>query len=411
MEKVYAHTLGCRTNQYDSEALLSGLSARGFAIASGPAEADILIINTCAVTDRALSKCRQAIRRLSRENPKARLLVAGCGVKGGEGRFVALPGVAQVFGINPLPEILYYLHGKTEAPKGPFNAISHFGERTRAHLKIQEGCDASCAYCIVPLLRGGSQSRPYNETLDQARALIDQGFAEIVITGIHIGRYNDSGKGLGTLLAALAGLSGDFRLRLSSLEPDELTEELLDLALTHPKVCCHLHLPLQSGDTAILKRMKRRYTAEAFFKKIDGLRARDSFFGLGTDVITGFPGEDAKSFRETCCRIAESPLTYGHVFPFSERKGTAAAAFGGRVDIALRKERCVELKRVFMKLKTDFYKTMIGQTATVVFESDQAGFTGNYARVKSGQPLPEGRLTEVRITGLRGGTLVAEGRN
>ncbi|MFH0919902.1 MAG: MiaB/RimO family radical SAM methylthiotransferase [Fibrobacterota bacterium] len=337
MTRVHTHTLGCRTNQYDSEALLGGLALHGFTATPVLAEADVIIVNTCAVTDRALSKCGQAVRKLVRENPKACLLVAGCGARADADRFAKLPGVTQVFGVNALSEIVYFLTGKRPLSGSPFGPITAFGSRTRAHIKVQEGCDAFCTYCVVPILRGGPQSRSFNDCLDQARALIDQGFAELVFTGIHIGRYRDNKMGLGELVEAVAALPGEFRIRLSSIEPDELTDKLLDLVLDHPKVCCHLHLPLQSGDTEVLVRMKRRYTAEAFFKRIKEIRKRDPYCGLGTDIITGFPGETERSFALTCSRVAESPLTYGHVFPYSEREGTAASTLDGKVDIAHRR--------------------------------------------------------------------------
>ncbi|MHC5059099.1 MAG: MiaB/RimO family radical SAM methylthiotransferase [Planctomycetota bacterium] len=397
--KVYIKTLGCRTNQFDAAALLENFTIAGYGAAADPKAAHVIIVNTCTVTGRADAKCRQAVRRLVRENPRARLAVAGCGPVVRAQAFRAIQGVEAVFGVNAGPDIMAWL-GLPGARGNPaFGVISGFGGRARAHIKIQEGCDAFCSYCIVPFVRGKPVSRPFDEVCDQARRLVDKGFQEIVLTGIHTGRYCHEGRDLTALVSALAGLPGAFRVRLSSIEPNEVTPGLLNLILDHPKVCNHLHISLQSGDDAVLARMNRQYRARDFFGLVEEIRGRDPACGLGTDIIAGFNGETKAEFRNTLSSVKASPLTYGHVFPFSLRRGTRAESLPGPVPAPEKNRRVTALKKAFAGLKRRFAASLKGRTLYTVFEKGGEGLTSNYMRVRAAPAAPAGTLAAVRIRG------------
>ena len=408
MKSVYTFTLGCRTNQYDSAAIEETLKSSGFSRADNPESADIIIVHTCSVTGRADSKSLQAIRKLSRIPGKKRLIVSGCGPESDAKRFQEIKGVSHVFGVNAASSIAAYLTHDLASNVNPFPALINFKERTRAHLKIQDGCDAFCTYCIVPLLRGKPISRPFQDVIEQARILIDRGYSEIVITGIHVGRYFSQGKTLADVIEGMAGLTGDFRIRLSSIEPGEVSDRIINLVLGNEKVCNHLHVSLQSGSDEILKRMNRQYSAMDFFELIDRIRKQDPFCGLGTDVITGFPGESDLMFNETLELIRMSALNHGHVFPFSLRKGTTAENMDGKVDRSISLMRAGKLKETFALLKEKFMRSMIGHDFKVIFENNKAGFASNYIRVKAPKNMVSGKITSLIITDIESDTLIAE---
>lgn len=404
--KAYIKTLGCRTNQFDSAVIQERLAEKGVGLASAPEEADVLIVNTCAVTARAEQKNAQAIRRLSRDNPRAALFVTGCGPAYNRGNYEALGGIKGVFGINAAPALLSGLGLTPDAPADPFGRAQALGNRTRGHIKVQEGCDAFCAYCVVPLVRGAPVSRPFNDVLEHARRLCGLGVPEIVLTGIHVGRYQDGAKGLADLVTALASLPALGRVRLSSIEPNEVSEELIRLATSHPKVCNHLHISLQSGDDRVLEAMGRGYRARDFFSLLERIRSRDPLCGLGTDVIAGFPGEEPSQAETTLSRIRESALTHGHVFPFSARRGTRAHGMDGQVDKEEKNRRCAELKAAFGALKAKFMGTMAGRELCVVFEGSGKGLSSNYLRVRSLVKKAKGALERVHISRMEGDELI-----
>jgi threonylcarbamoyladenosine tRNA methylthiotransferase MtaB len=407
MKSVFMLTLGCRTNQYDTAATEEALKSCGFTFAPDASRADVVILHTCSVTGRADSKCLQAVRKCVREAKGRTVIVSGCGPQADPARYLAVEGVSKVFGVNAADRIAAFLTGRKGAEENPFPSISRFSGRTRAHLKIQEGCDSFCAYCIVPYLRGKPVSRPFGDVLNQAGALLDGGFREIVLTGIHVGSYAWEGKTLADVVAGLAALAGNFRIRLSSIEPNEATDKLLDLVLGHEKVCNHLHLSLQSADNEVLRRMNRRYTAEDFFGLIGKIRERDALCGLGTDVITGFNGETEAAFQAACKRISESALTFGHVFPFSLRKGTAAEKMPGRIDRRACLERARRLKQVFTQLKASFLRGLVGKDLSVILETENAGLASNYVRVATEEKAPVNAILRMKALSAGGDKVIA----
>lgn len=403
MARLFTFTLGCRTNQYDTAALETALSGGRYERAEDPDQADLIVVQTCAVTERARQKSLQAVRKFGRTG--RRVIVAGCGPVEDPAAFNAVPGVEKVFGVNEAALIAAHLGAGGTRSENPFPAIAGFIGRTRAHLKIQEGCDSFCAYCIVPRLRGAPRSRPFDDAVLQARRLLDSGFSEIVLTGIHSGRYNDGPHKLSDLLLAIAELPGDFRVRLSSVEPDEVDQKLLDLVLGHSKVCNHLHLPLQSGDPEVLLKMNRRTSIPAFIALLQKIRGRDLYCGLGTDIITGFPGENDARFNDTLKLIRELPLTFGHVFPFSLKKGTAAERLEHAVPHTVAQERAKTLIALFRKKRDAFLMAMTGREFPVIVESDGKGLASNYAPVFAPPDAPKGRIVNLHMAGVRQGRL------
>jgi threonylcarbamoyladenosine tRNA methylthiotransferase MtaB len=408
--KFYSFTLGCRTNQYDSAALESALREAGVEIVRIPDDADVIYVQTCSVTGRADTKSGQVIRKLSIANPKARLLVGGCGPQRNEAAFTSIDGVEKVFGVNSSKDVVAYLTESANAKnhKEPFGRINDFIGRKRAHVKIQDGCDSFCTYCIVPHLRGAPVSRPLEDVLEQLRVLIDKGFCEIVLTGIHVGKYLSNGISLSKLLEKAVTLDGDFRLRLSSIEPQEVDEPLLDLVVDHPKVCNHIHIPIQSGDEQILAMMGRKYRLKDVRKLFDVIRSRDKFCGIGTDVITGFPGETELLFKNTISFIENTPLTYGHVFPYSVRKGTVAATMPSHVERGVALKRAIELKELFEVKKEAFFRTMVGQSQGCIIETNRRGHSSNYAPVEVNGKLSDNSIVSLKFVTYDSGKLIGE---
>ena len=403
--KVHIKTLGCRTNQYDSAVIQALLEKAGHEVLAEADHAEAVIVNTCAVTSRAESKNGQALRRALKEHPGARVLAAGCGPAFNRPAYESIDGLSGIFGVNDGAGILKALGALSPEKTTPFDEAAGLNDRTRAHIKIQEGCDAFCAYCVVPFVRGAPVSRPADEIAAHAEKLIGLGFPELVLTGIHVGRYRDGSTDLGGLISRLASLKGDFRLRLSSIEPAEVTDRIVDLVLSDPKVCNHLHISLQSGDDRVLSAMNRRYLARDFFGLVERIRKKDASCGLGTDVIAGFPAEGEGEFRNTLERISDSGLTYGHVFPFSLRKGTAAEKYAKQVAPQVKAGRCRLLKETFTRLKSAFAQTLVGREARVVAESGKKALASNYLRVILEGKTGQGKLFRVRITGAENGDL------
>lgn len=407
MKRVYTLTLGCRTNQYDAAATEEKLKGLGFESVDSPDSADLLVLQTCSVTQRADAKSLQAARKLAREAHGRTFLIAGCGPEGKRSSFAEIQGVSGVFGVNAANAIARHLAGEGDVNPEPFGSIQNFGNRTRAHLKIQEGCDAFCSYCIVPSLRGMPRSRPFDDVLNQARKLIGEGFPEIVLTGIHVGRYQWQDRTLADVIEALADLDGNFRIRLSSIEPNEVSDRLIRLVSTNPKVCNHLHVSLQSGDDAVLQRMNRHYRADDFIRLVKRIRQMSPFCGLGTDVIAGFPGETEVEWNNTLRRINESELTFGHVFPFSPRKGTVAEKMAGQVDRGIARARAKELKSLFADKRDLFMHALSGRELSIIFENDHSGLASNYVKVEAGRSMQPGSICSMPVVYKKGKLYVA----
>lgn len=423
MKKIAITTLGCKVNQYESAAFQTGFEAAGCAMIGPGEEADIIVINTCAVTARAGTQSRQAIRQLMRKHPEARIVVTGCYSQMaaqdlvnmidkplcivGNGNKDRLVEAALCDAPCDLTMLMDRISRKKEICRLP---VQRFGDRTRAFLRVQDGCNNFCTYCIVPYTRGPSRSLPLDEVLDQAAVFVAEGYREIVITGIHVGMYGKDlpeKPGCAELMRQLGQTFPTARFRLSSIEPMEISEELLDLMATQPNFLPHLHIPLQSGDNTILSRMNRGYTREEFRDTIHRCRKRLPDAAIGIDVLIGFPGESETHFAATRALLEECDCTSLHVFPYSQRPGTLAASFDQQVPQALKDERVALLKQLDAEKKELFYKRNLGTIRPVLVEQKQdrrnqlRGFTDNYIPVSfSGPESCVNTIVPVRLEGM-----------
>lgn len=396
MKTVAIKTLGCKTNYFDSAVMEESLEKGKFRIADFSDRADIYIINTCTVTHRSDFQSRQLIRRAKRQNPDAKIVVAGCyaqvspeevaGIKevdfviGNTGKIdiakiLGVGGSGQVVdvgadGHTSIQDKIITTDVSKETEVKGFK-VSSFSEHTRAFLKIQEGCHAFCSYCIVPYARGGSRSVEPNDVINSLRMIVDEGYREVVLTGIHLGYYGEDLAEPTDLLSLVKTVDKEFpavRVRISSLEPTEITDDLIELVATGSVVCNHLHIPLQSGDDAILKAMNRKYTASFFSSVIEKLARRVKDIGIGVDVIAGFPGEGEREFLNSYNLLKSLPISYLHVFPYSRRKGTPAADFANHVPPDIIKERCETLRILSEEKKAEFIKRFVGRRMPALIE-------------------------------------------
>ncbi len=372
---IRTHTLGCKVNQYETEYVREGLRRIGYQDAGEGQPADLCVINTCTVTAEGDAKSRQIIRRLARENPQARLVVMGCYATRDPERLAAMPQVAEVItDKRELPDWLGRF-GVVDIPDG----ISRFGDRQRAYVKVQDGCLLRCSYCIIPQVRPQMVSRPRVAIFEEVRRLVDHGYREIVLTGIHLGHYGvDLNRNkpkskwlrLSHLVNELAGLPGEFRIRLSSIEATEVTRELIDVMADHPRrVCPHLHICLQSGSDRILRRMNRRWGPQRFVDRCDLIRERLDRPALTTDVIVGFPGETVDDFEATCHIARRCGFSKIHIFPFSARRGTPANAFGETLSKSEKKDRVKALTEIEGELRAAYFASLRGSRLQVLVES------------------------------------------
>jgi len=411
MRKFYIATFGCRTNQADSAAIRESFLHSSVEETTRPGDADIIVLNTCTVTHRSDQQVRQLTRKLRRENQGARIVVTGCYAQRDPGTLADIKGVDVVIGNThkgDLVQISESLPTRSRAGKGADCGVPVFrdeflknrtleltpaefvGGRTRPYVKIQDGCDAKCAYCIIPEVRGPSRSVPPDTILRQVQDLIDADFAEIVLTGIHIGTYGMHAQPrfpLDRLLADLAGLPGLSRLRLSSIEPMELSHRVIELAAATDKIAPHFHICLQSGSDRVLKRMLRPYDTEKFARIVERIRTLIPEAGIGTDVIVGFPGETAEDHEATFRFLEDGPFTYIHVFPYSDRPGTRASGLGEKIDSKLIKKRSQELRELSVRKNSEFRRRFLGQRLSVVTLTEKTNgmreaVAGNFLKVK-----------------------------
>jgi threonylcarbamoyladenosine tRNA methylthiotransferase MtaB len=424
--KIALATLGCKTNQSDAASLKAELLFRGHEIVSFQQSADVYIIHTCTVTQKTDYQSRQLIRRAIAKNPEARIIATGCYAQLSPESLRAIPGVDLVVGIGErekIPELVTLKTKLREARllSSPIEERRFFEEgrlpfwenRTRAYLKVQDGCNSYCSYCLVPYARGRSRSLPLERAIGQLRALVSQGFKEIVLTGIHLGTYGEDlvpPHSLWQLLQKLERESEGARVRLSSIEPGEFHSSLVSFLANSEKVCSHLHIPLQSGDDGILQGMNRNYSRTFFEDLINQLVQAIPGLAVGVDVISGFPGEDEKAFRNTVDLIERLPIAYLHVFPFSPRKGTPAGSFSRQVPFQVAKVRCQTLRDLGARKRRNFYDAFLGKKLKVLLESKKdpetgmpKGYSQNYIPVL----LPAGdehinRELEVELSEIRG---------
>lgn len=408
--KVSFHTLGCKLNFSETSTIAREFESGGFVRVSPGEEADVCVVNTCSVTEHADKKCRNLIRSLHRRNPQAIIAVTGCYAQLSPQEIAAIEGVSLVLGNNDKGETfrrVMELGSKAEArvyscetgELTQFFASFSSGDRTRAFLKVQDGCDYNCTYCTIPYARGASRNISISRIADEARKIAAEGQREIVLTGINTGDFGrTTGESFLDLIAALDTVEGIERYRISSIEPNLLTDRIIEFCAQSAKFQPHFHIPLQSGSDAVLKRMGRRYTTAKFEERIAAVRRLmpDTFFGI--DVIVGFPGESDEGFEETYALLERISPAYLHVFPYSERRGTPAAAYGGKVKDSVKTERARRLGKLCERLHAKFCDSYAGTQNDVLFESSAKkgfmyGFTANYIRVKA--PYDKSRVNTI----------------
>lgn len=388
MGKAAILTLGCKANQFESAAMQTQLEELGFKV--GPLESDcsLVIVNSCTVTGATDTQSRKLVRRARRISPGARVFVTGCAAQIEPTMFTHMDGVERIFGNMEKQDLQSLLsHGGPRVQVGdiaketacPDLKIRRFSGHSRAFVQIQTGCDNFCAYCIIPYARGRSRSVPSLAVIEQVRTLAEAGFAEIVLTGIHIGQY---GKDLSERLD-LAALVKEIlcrtsveRIRLGSVEPQELTSALLNLLAESSRICSHLHIPLQSGADTVLQRMKRTYSSACFADKIGAIKGALPHLSLGFDVITGFPGESVAEFEQTRALLEDLPFNYLHVFPYSSRTGTLAAQMPDQVPVDLRRKRAAILRDIAHPRAEMYAQTFIGTHVDVVFRTRATALSG-----------------------------------
>ncbi len=428
MRRVALHSLGCKLNYAETSALGNQFLREGFEIVDFGLPADVHVINTCSVTARADQECRQVIRRALRTSPESYIIVTGCYAQLEPHEVASIEGVDLVLGSaekftlfdlagDMLKLSCARVHVAEIAEATTFGPAftTQAGGRTRAFLKVQDGCDYSCSFCTIPMARGSSRSQPIEACVSQARMLAGQGYREIVLTGVNIGDYGrKSSTGLVDLLMALRHVERLDRIRISSIEPNLLTPEILDLVSANLLFCKHFHVPLQSGCDEVLHRMRRRYQTADYARLIHRIRETLPHSGIGADVIVGFPGETESQFDQTYAFLQDLPVTYLHVFTYSERPNTPAAVLSGSVSPRERSRRNTMLRTLGEKKRQVFLESLKGKSLKVLLESDvdegnRYGFTDSYARV--GVPeegTEENTIVDARIREVRGGFCLGE---
>jgi len=404
-------TLGCKVNQYETQLVKEALERNGFREAGPDETAELCVVNSCTVTSEADSKGRQLIRQLARNNPGTKTIVMGCYATRDPQAVSALPGVFEVVtDKREIPDVLNRL-GLHDIPTG----ISYFEGRQRAFVKVQDGCVLKCSFCIIPYVRPGLRSRTPDDIEDEVRRLVDNGYKEIVLSGIHLGHYGvDTTRGksglppfrLRHLIERLDRIPGEWRLRLSSIEAAEVGEDFVAAAANCERLCPHFHPSLQSGSNEVLARMRRRYRVGRFLEKLELFRKRLDNPAFSTDVIVGFPGETEADFQQTLDACEAAGFMKIHIFPFSPRRGTPAAEFDDQVSPEVRKERCERLSELERRLARRYYESLTGRKLSVLVERASelrpGGFRGTacrYAPVElPGTNAHIGALVEVRGT-------------
>ncbi len=424
MQRTVAfYTLGCKLNFAETSTISRGLEQEGFQKVSFPEKADLYVINTCSVTDNADKKFRSVVRQVQRINPEAYVAVVGCYAQLQPDEIASIPGVDLVLGATEKFNITSYLDDLEKQEAGQVHSceisqadfyVSSYaiGDRTRAFLKVQDGCDYKCTYCTIPLARGISRSDSLDNILVKAAEIAGQGIREIVLTGVNIGDYGKgefgNKKHEHTFLELIQGLDkvpGIERLRISSIEPNLLQNEIIDFVAESRVFVPHFHIPLQSGSNTILKAMRRRYLRELYVERVARIRSVMPDACIGVDVIVGFPGETEELFKETYDFLHTLDISYLHVFTYSERPDTPAASMAGTVGQAERKKRSKMLRSLSAKKRRAFYTSQLGTVRTVLFEGENKkgyihGFTENYVKVKT--PWDPGLVNTVHPIRLEG---------
>ncbi|MCQ2437720.1 MAG: tRNA (N(6)-L-threonylcarbamoyladenosine(37)-C(2))-methylthiotransferase MtaB [Clostridia bacterium] len=424
MKTIAVYTLGCKVNQYDTEAMLEAFERAGYVSVPWESEADVYLINTCTVTGTGDKKSLKTIRRMARNYPDCGIIVCGCLAQREADSISEMDNVKLVVGVQRRAEAVQLFEqalaeGRTINAVAPLKGASfenlfvvrHEG-KTRATMKIQEGCDRYCSYCIIPTVRGPVRSMPLADVRAEAKRLADSGYGEIVITGIHMASY---GRGTDdTLIDAIRAVHdtpGVRRVRIGSLEPKVATPEFAEALAAMPGLARQFHLSLQSGSETVLKRMNRRYTPDEYYAAVTALKTAMPDCALTTDVIVGFPGETDAEFEASCDFVRKCGLARLHVFPYSRRSGTVADRMPDQIDESVKHERATALIAIGNQLEEAFVKNTVGTTQSVLWETCNAngeteGYTGNYVRVR-GRGIPN-TFSDVRIIGTDGTTALAE---
>lgn len=414
-KKVAFHTLGCKLNFAETSTISRSFPEEIYERVPANSQADIYVINTCSVTDSADKKCKQAIKKIVSISPDAFIIVVGCYAQLKPQEISSIPGVDLVLGTNEKFNITDYItdfdkrseteiHSCDLSSSDCFNASYSIGDRTRSFLKVQDGCDYGCSYCTIPLARGRSRNPEITSILDEAVKIAERGVKEIVLTGVNVGDFGKStGESFTSLLKELVKIDGIERFRISSIEPNLLTDELIELTADSDKILPHFHIPLQSGCNKILGLMRRRYTRDFFADRLRMAKERLPFAGIGADVIVGFPGESAADFEETYSFLEVIPLSYLHVFTFSGRPDTAAEKLPEKVSHGEKVIRSRRLIALSERKIQEFNELNIGQTSNVLFEKSRSeglitGFTTNYIRVEHPwQTRLAGQIIKVKL--------------
>jgi len=409
--KVAFHTLGCKLNYSETSSISRIMEGKGFQKVSVNEKADIYVIHGCTVTEAADRKCRQVIKQTIRKSPDSFIIVAGCYAQMRYEEIAKIKGVDLVLGTNekydipgflediekrPVPEI----HNCENSELESFHSSYSIGDRTRAFLKIQDGCDYSCSYCTIPMARGKSRNQRISDCIEDAEKIAEKGIKEIVLTGVNIGDFGKStGETFYELLKALITVKRIERYRLSSVEPNLLDDKIIDLVANNTKILPHFHIPLQSGSDRILALMRRRYKRDVFASRVKKIREQMPLAGIGADIITGFPGETEEDFRNSYNFLSSLDLSYLHVFRYSARKGTPAALMEGQTDSITKQRRSKKLHLLSDKKIKEFNEKCRGMSVKVLWETEErpgyiAGFTDNYIRVyKAYDRTLEGKIT------------------
>lgn len=421
MKRASLHTLGCRLNQAETAVLESRLRRDGYRVVSFGEPTDLLVVNTCSVTEDAEKTCRYLIRKTLRHSPEAFVAVTGCYAQTGMPQLRTIPGIDLIVGNQYKWDLPAFLPSPQMLKKLPTPEVLHtrtidrddftmpeYGEpdSTRALLKIQDGCNVMCSFCLIPFARGHERSRLVEDVLREAARLGASGYRELVLTGVNIGQYSEGGLDLVRLIERLEGIDGVERIRISSIEPTTVSEALLRLMKSSSTLCPYLHIPLQSGDDEILAAMNRPYRLPDYVALIEKIMREVPHLGLGTDLMVGFPGESDEAFERTFAIAQDLPFSYFHVFPFSCRPGTGAAKLANQIPTSTIRRRVQRLTELSKLKRMAFAEQYIGSTVSVLFESGSIdglalGVTSNYLKVgvPAREPLTN-LVKEVTVTGV-----------
>lgn len=416
---IYIYTFGCKVNQVESENIVNNAEKHGFTPVSNIEDAGLVVLNSCAVTENAEKKFRNLIKKLKKDNPSVVIAVTGCAAEKDKDKLKDIGADIVVTNSGKMDILRYisensdFLRSISEPHEFVLAENPKMVTRTRAFVKIQDGCDSFCAYCIIPTLRGKPSSRDMDSVVNEVRHLAESGHKEIVPVGIHVGKYGLDLSGNVNLVSLIKRLLNEidgFRIRLTSIELNELTDEMAALLTDNQdRICRHYHIPLQSGSTAILQKMRRHYTAEEYIEKAQMLKKLVPDCTIGADIIVGFPGETDENFRETVDTVRRAGIDHIHVFSYSDRSGTEASLMEGKVDAKTKSARAKELRDIAKEMKRASAERMVGKCLKVLTQNDNTGLTDNFFTVIFPNGIEQNRLLDVLITGVgNDNTLKAE---